>query len=80
MELRSRLQNEQQQMADAVKSLQLKLNEEKGNYYFCLKAPFYFVPFRFTLDAVVKSVFSSFLTEIWQMFVTLGICSYQIYG
>ena len=32
MELRGKLQNEQLQMADSVKTLQVKLNEEKGMF------------------------------------------------
>ena len=33
MDLRGKLQNEQLQMADSVKTLQLKLSDEKGELY-----------------------------------------------
>ena len=36
MDLRGKLQNEQLQMADSVKTLQVKLNEEKGEYCVCI--------------------------------------------
>ena len=36
MDLRGKLQNEQLQMADSVKTLQVKLNEEKGEYCVCV--------------------------------------------